>query len=512
MARPRTAMRHIREVLRLFHEAELSHRQIAVSLRIAATTVRRYLDRAQAAGLGWPLPDDVDDAALERALFAPVAPKTVPRTPPDYVGIHRELRRKGVTLELLWMEYKQDHPEGYQYSQFCWLYQQWAGRVDVVMRHQHRAGDKLFVDYAGHTIPIYPPDAQVWQAQLFVAVLGASNYTFAEASGSQGLECWIGSHVRCFEALGAVPALLVPDNLRAAVTQAHRYEPLLNRSYAEMAAHYGTAILPARANKPRDKAKVEVGVQVAERWLLATLRNERFTSLAEANAAIAAKLAWLNNRRFAKLEGTRRSLFDQLDRPAMRPLPPTRYEFATWTTPKVNIDYHVEVDRHYYSVPYQLVGQRVDARVSEHAVEVFFGGKRVASHRRSHLKGRHTTCPEHMPERHRAHLAWNPERLIAWAARTGPATAQLIEAIMAHRPHPELGYRSCLGILRLSGRYPAPRMEAACRRALDIGARSYRSVESILAHGLDATPLPATEPEPDPPRHHEQLRGPSYYQ
>jgi transposase len=309
-----------------------------------------------------------------------------------------------------------------------------------------------------------------------------------------------------------VPALLVPDNLRAAVTQAHRYEPLLNRSYAEMAAHYGTAILPARANKPRDKAKVEVGVQIAERWLLATLRNERFTSLAEANAAIAAKLAWLNNRRFAKLEGTRESLFDQLDRPAMRPLPATRYEFATWTTPKVNIDYHVEVDRHYYSLPYQLIGQRVDARVSEHAVEIFFKGKRVASHRRSHLKGRHTTCPEHMPERHRAHLAWNPERLIAWAARTGPATAQLIEAIMANRPHPELGYRSCLGILRLSGRYPAPRLEAACQRALDIGARSYRSVESILAHSLDATPLPAAEPEPDPPRHHEQLRGPSYYQ
>jgi transposase len=512
MARPRTAMRHIREVLRLFHEAELSHRQIAASLRIAATTVRRYLERAEAAGLGWPLPDDVDDAALERALFAPVAPKTVSRTPPDYAEIHRELRRKGVTLELLWMEYKQAHPEGYQYSQFCWLYRQWAGRVDLVMRHQHRAGDKLFVDYAGQTIPIYPPDAQVWQAQLFVAVLGASNYTFAEASASQQVECWIGSHVRCFEAMGAVPALLVPDNLRAGVTQAHRYEPLLNRSYSEMAAHYGTAILPARANKPRDKAKVEVGVQIAERWLLATLRNERFTSLAEANTAIAAKLAWLNNRRFSKLEGTRQSLFDQLDRPAMRPLPATRYEFATWTTPKVNIDYHVEVDRHYYSVPYQLIGHRVDARVSEHAVEVFFGGKRVASHRRSHLKGRYTTCPEHMPERHRAHLAWNPERLIAWAARTGPATAQLIEAIMANRPHPELGYRSCLGILRLSGRYPAPHMEAACQRALDIGARSYRSVESILAHGLDTTPAPATEPDADPPRQHEQLRGPGYYQ
>jgi transposase len=325
---------------------------------------------------------------------------------------------------------------------------------------------------------------------LFVAVLGASNYTYAEASASQQLECWIGSHVRCFEAMAAVPALLVPDNLRSGVSKSHRYEPLLNRTYSEMAAHYGTAILPARAGKPRDKAKVEVGVQIAERWILATLRNERFTSLAEANAAIAEKLAWLNNRPFAKLEGTRQILFEQLDRPAMRPLPPTRYECAVWTTPKVNIDYHCDVARHYYSVPYQLVGHRLDARTSEYVVELFFKGRRVASHRRSLVRGGYSTQPAHMPERHQAHLAWSPDRLIAWAARTGPATAELVAAIMDSRPHPELAYRSCLGIMRLSGRYPQPRMEAACRRALVIGARSYRSVESILTHGLDATPLP----------------------
>jgi transposase len=312
--------------------------------------------------------------------------------------------------------------------------------------------------------------------------------------------------------MGSVPALLVPDNLRSGVTKSHRYEPLLNRSYQELATHYGTAILPARAGKPRDKAKAEVGVLIAERWILASLRNERFTSLAEANTAIAAKLAWLNNRPFAKLEGTRKSLFDELDRPAMRPLPAARYEFATWKNPKVNIDYHVDIDRHYYSIPYQLVGHRVDVRVSEHVVEAFFKGRRVASHRRSHRKGGHTTVDAHMPERHRAHLAWSPERLIAWAQRTGPATAELVEAIMANRPHPEQGYRSCLGIMRLSGRYPQPRMEAACRRALVIGARSYRSVESILAHGLETTPLPGAEPSEDPPRQHEQLRGPSYYQ
>jgi transposase len=489
-------------------------------LRIAASTVHRYLDRSVQAGLSWPLPDELDDAALERALFPPAAPATMPRTAPDFGWVHRELRRKGVTLQLLWMEYKQAHPEGYQYSQFCWRYQQWAGRVDLVMRHQHRAGDKLFVDYAGHTLPIYPSGGPSWQAQLFVAVLGASNYTYAEASASQRLECWIGSHVRCFEAMGAVPALLVPDNLRSGVTKSHRYEPLLNRTYSEMATHYGTAILPARAGKPRDKAKV--GVQVAERWILATLRNERFASLGEANTAIAAKLAWLNNRRFAKLEGTRQILFEQLDQPAMRPLAPTRYECAVWTTPKVNIDYHCDVARHYYSLPYQLVGHRVDARAGEYVVEFFFQGRRVASHRRSHVRGGYSTQDAHMSERHRAHLAWNPERLIAWAAHTGPATAELVAAIMDSRPHPEMGYRSCLGIMRLSGRYPQPRMEAACRRALVIGARSYRSVESILVHGLDATPLPSdhtagadsggTDQPADPPRLHDQLRGPTYYQ
>lgn len=512
MARPRTAMRDIREVLRLTHQAGLSERQIAASLRIAPSTVHRYLDRSKQAELTWPLPEELDDAALERVLFPPSPPSTVPRTPPDFGWVHRELRRKGVTLQLLHMEYKQAQPEGYQYSQFCALYQQWAGRVDLVLRHSHRAGDKLFVDYAGHTIPIYDrAGGACWRAELFVAVLGASNYTYAEAGTSQQLEAWIGAHVRCFEFYGAVPALLVPDNLRSGVSKAHRYEPLVNRTYHELATHYGTAILPARAGKPRDKAKVEVGVQIAERWILASLRNERFFSLAEANAAIRQRLAWLNDRPFAKLTGTRRALFEQLDRPAMRPLPASRYEYATWKTAKVNIDYHIDVSRHYYSVPYQLVGHRVDVRITEHTVEVFARGRRVTSHPRSEERGRHSTQDAHMPASHRAHLAWSPSRLVAWAENTGPATAELVTAIMANRPHPEQGYRSCLGILRLSRRYDPRRLEAACRRALVIGARSYRSVESILSHGLDTAPLPHDEPA-TPPRQHEHLRGATYYQ
>ena len=472
----------------------------------------RYLKRAGEAGLGWPLPAEMDDTALETALFPPLPSSTVPRTPPDFDWVHRELRRKGVTLELLWMEYKQAVPDGYQYSRFCKLYSDWAGRVDLVMRQHHRAGDKLFVDYAGATLPIYPPGASSWSAQLFVAVLGASNYTYAEASASQQLSDWIGAHVRAFEFFGATPALLVPDNLRSGVTKSHRYEPLVNRTYQEMAAHYATAVLPARANRPRDKAKAEVGVQIAERWILASLRHERFTSLAEANAAIAGKLAWLNNRPFSKMDGTRAVLFEALDRPAMRPLPADRYEFATWKTAKVNIDYHLELERHYYSVPHQLVGQHVDVRAAEHTVEVFFAANRVASHRRSRIKGGFTTDEAHMPEGHRAHRAWSPQRLVDWAARTGPATAELIEAIMAGRPHPEQGYRSCLGIMRLSSRYEAARMEAAARRALAIGARSYRSVESILAHGLDDAPLPGDQSATTPPRAHDGLRGADYYQ
>lgn len=512
MARPRTAMRKIKEVLRLTHQAGLSEREIAGSLGIAASTVHRYLDRATRAGLSWPLPAELDEAGLERRLFPPLPPSSQPRTAPDWGWVHRELRRKGVTLQLLHLEYKQAHPDGYQYSRFCELYAQWAGRVDLVMRQTHRAGDKLFVDYAGATFPIYPVDGPAWAAELFVAVLGASNYTYAEASPSQQLPDWIGAHVRAFEYFQAVPALLVPDNLRSGVTKSHRYEPLLNRTYAEMAAHYGTAIMPARANKPRDKAKAEVGVQIAERWILASLRNEHHASLAEANAAIAGKLEWLNNRPFAKLDGTRALLFAQLDKPAMRPLPGARYEFATWKTAKVNIDYHIDVDRHYYSVSYQLVGRHVDVRAGEHTVEVFFRGNRVASHARSHVRGGFSTQPEHMPERHRAHLAWTPERLTAWAGRTGPATAELVGQIMASRAHPEQGYRSCLGIMRLSKRYPVARMEAACGRALAIGARSYRSVESILVHGLDGAPIPGVEPDQPPPRDHEHLRGAAYYQ
>ena len=516
MPRPRAAMRKIREVLRL-HEAEhLSARQVGISVGLPRTTVRHYLDRAREAGLGWPLPGDLDDRGLEERLFGRAAPPPAnPARPvPDWAVVHRELRRKGVTLMLLWTEYRERHPDGFAYSWFAERYRAYAGRLDVVLRGEHRAGEKCFLDFPGATIPIVDPaTGEITPAELFVAVLGASSYTYAEAVPSQALPSWTTAHVHAFEFFDGCPAILVPDNLRAAVTKADRYEADLNRTYAELAAHYGCAVIPARPFRPRDKAKAEQGVLVAERWILAALRNRTFFSLAEANRAIRERLDWLNNRPFKKLPGSRASLYAELDRPALRPLPARPYEYGIWRRAKVSIDYHVELDRHYYSVPYQLVGETCDARLSATTVEIFVRGRRVASHPRSVERFRASTTPAHMPESHRRHLEWTPGRLVTWGEQAGPSTGRLVAEVMARKPHPEQGYRSCLGILRLGRRYGPERLEAACARALAIDAPTYRSIESILRHGLEARPLPASDAGPAPPRRlHANVRGPSYYE
>jgi transposase len=425
--------------------------------------------------------------------------------------VHRELKRKGVTLVLLWQEYKEITPDGLQYSQFCEAYRQWAGKLDLVMRQSHRAGETLFVDYAGQTIPVVDPrTGEVHATAIFIAVLGASNYTFAEATWSQSLPDWIGSHVRAFAAFGGVPQVVVPDNLKAAVSRPHRYEPPLNRTYADLAQHYGVAIVPARAARPRDKAKVEVGVQVVERWILARLRHQTFFSLLELNTAIAGLLGPLNQRPFKKLAGSRQSVFEALDRPALRPLPIQPYAYAEWKFVRVNIDYHVDVEGHYYSVPYTLVKQQLEARLSAHVVEIFHKGTRVASHQRSPLKGRHSTVVAHMPKAHQHYAEWTPHRLILWAAKTGEATAHVVEAILASRPHPQQGFRACLGIMRLGKRYGEERLEAACQRAIRIGACSYKSIESMLKHELDQQPLPAP-PAAAPVITHGNIRGAQYY-
>ena len=484
------------------------------SLQVPHTTVGDHVRRAKAAGLGWPLPDGLHDDALEALLFSSPAPAVVARPLPDWAKVHVELRRPHVTLMLLWLEHKETFPDGHAYSQFCELYRRWRRQVDVVMRQEHKAGEKLFVDFPGRQIPIYDARTGVvaFKAELFVAVLGASSYLYAEALRSQELLHWITGHVHVFEALGGCPRVVVCDNLRSGVTRPNRYEPDVNATYQEMAAHYGVAVIPTRSYKPRDKAKVEAGVLLAERWIMARLRNERFTSLGEANIQIAGLVEWVNAPPFKKLAGSRASVFEEIDRPALRALPTDRYEFAVWRKAKVNIDYHIEVrvDRHYYSVPYGLVGETVDVRMSAATVEVFCRHRRVASHPRK-FTGGFSTDRAHMPESHRRHAAWTPSRIVGWAAKTGPATAKLTEVIMASRRHPEQGFRSCLGIVRLADRYSAERVEAACERALAVRAHSYRSVESILRTGLDRQPLGADSPDRAHPEH-DNLRGPDYYQ
>jgi len=500
-------MRKIREILRLKHEG-LGPRAIARSITAAHSTVEEILRRATAAGFGWPLPEGIDDAALEAAIYKGNTPPAR-KTPPNMEWIHEELRRKEVTLQLLWLEYKRDHPDGMQYSQFCLHYKTWLGGIDAVMRQTYRAGERGFVDFAGITMPVVDRSTgEISRAEIFIFVLGASNYTYAEALPSQELPHWLMAHVRAFEFLGGVPEIVTPDNLKAGVTHPCRYEPDLNPSYRDLAAHYGTAIIPARVRKPRDKAKAESAVQVVERWILAALRDRTFFSLAELNRAIREELEKLNSRPFQKLEGTRRSLFESIDKPALKPLPAARYEFAEWKKAGVNIDYHIEADKNFYSVPYQLLKREVDVRLTATAVEILHAGRRVASHERDYRKGQYHTLPEHRPPAHQRYLEWPPERIVAWAAKTGPDTAQLAKKIIEGKPHPEQGYRACLGLIRLGNRYSHERLEAAAGRALKLGTRSYHSVKSILEHGLDQLELEAA---PEAPLVHENLRGPGYY-
>jgi transposase len=512
MPQNRVTMRKVREILRLSWALGQSRRDIARSCAVGKSTADDTITRAVAAGLSWPLPANLDDEKLEQLLYPPAA-RPVVRTLflPDWPVLHRELRtHKHLTMMLLWQEYKEREPSGYQYSQFCELFRQWRGKLDLSMRQEHRAGDKLFVDYCGQTLPIVDATTGgIRDAQVFVAVLGASNYTYAEATWSQSLPDWIGSHVRAFGYFGAVPACIVPDNLKSGVTTPCRYEPDLNATYQDMAAHYGVAVIPARVRKPRDKPKVEVGVQIVQRFILAGLRHRTFFSLAEANAAIQERLELLNTRRFRKLPGTRRSQFEELDRPAMSPLPETPYEYAQWLKPRVHIDYHVEVEGHYYSVPHRLVHEQVDARYTETTVECFHKGTRVASHLRSTLKGKHTTDPEHMPRAHREFAEWTPPRLIAWAGQTGTATARVVEEILSRRAYPEHGFRSCMGVISLSKRFGKERLEAACVRAIYIKGVNYKSIKSILENNLDQKPLPDRQ-EP-PAVAHGNIRGSQYY-
>jgi transposase len=451
---------------------------------------------------------------LEARLFPSVSGKKPRATPvPDFAWMHEELQRhKHVTLQLLWQEYKQANPEGYQYSRFCELYHRWARKLDVVLRQEHRAGEKLFVDHAGQTVPVVDAESgQVEEVTIFVAVLGASNYTYAEATRKRDLPSWIGSHVRALEYLGGVPAVLVPDNTRTGVHSPCRYEPDLNPTYRDFAEHYGTVVIPARVRKPRDKAKVETGVLLVERWILATLRHRTFFGLAQLNESIRELLVKLNNRKFRKLNSTRSRLFEELDRPALKPLPSDPFTYGEWKKARVHIDYHVEVERHYYSVPHSLIHTEIEAWMSAQTVEIFHKGRRVVTHVRSFIEGGQTTLAEHRPKRHQKYLEWTPVRFLAWGESHGPSTAEAVRRILESCKHPEQGHRSCFGLLSLAKRYPQQRLEAACARAVALDACSYKSIKSILETGLDRQPL---QPECTPESHklvHANVRGATYY-
>jgi transposase len=503
-------MRQIREILRLKYEGGLRHRAIAQALGVGVGTVSEYLGRAERAGLVWPLPPDLDEAALEARLFRPPEPGR-DRVVPDLVWVHQELKRVGVTLHLVWEEYREVYPEGYGYSQFCEHYRRWAGKLKPSMRQPHRAGEKTFIDFSGKRPHLVDgKTGEEIPVELFVAVLGASCYTYAEAIPTQKVHDWVGAHTRMLEYFCGSTQLWVPDQLKSAITRSCRYEPGVHRSYQELAAHYGAVVMPARPGKAQDKAKVEAMVLVAQRWILARLRNRTFFELAELNAAILELLEQLNRRPMQKLGVSRHELWERLDRPALKPLPVSGYQLAHWKPCRVNIDYHVEVDRHPYSVPYQLIHEAVEARFTASIVEVYYKGRRVASHPRR-FDHQPSTLAEHMPRSHRAHAEWTPSRLIHWAEQSGPSTGRLVAGILERRPHPEQGYRACLGLMRLGRHYGDERLEAASARAERLRSYSYRTVKNILASAQDRLPFEDEPPAPKPTPSHGNIRGADYY-
>lgn len=504
MGQARLPVRKIREVLRLKADG-FSDRQIAAAIGSARSTVQACVRRAAAAGLSWPLPSQLDEADLQALLYRRSVPLlATPR--PDFAYLHRELRRRGVTRMLLWQEYKSAHPDGWQYSVFCDQYRRWLATQEVVLRQDHAPGEKLFVDYAGDTLPITDRHSGLIQhAQIFVAVLGYSNYSYVEASLTQRIDDWLGAQVRALTFFGGAPRAIVPDNLKSAVNKAHRYDPDVSRSYQEFAEHYDLAVLPARVRKPRDKAKVEAGVLIVERWILARLRHRTFFSLAELNAALAILVEHLNARPFKKMDGCRRSRFDAGERATLKPLPSRPYEFAAWRVAKVHPDYHIEVDRAYYSVPYRFVGAQVDVRLSAESVEIFHFGKRIAVHPRARERAQRSTRRVDRPDRHIAVLEHSVERLYAQSSAIGPATVELLKCHVAARKHPEEALRGAQGILRLADDFSAAHLEAACERALILKAYSYRAVRTLLQVPL-AAPLP---PVLDLP--HENVRGAHYF-
>ena len=508
--RGKLSMRKISELLRQKYELECSYRSIARSLNISISTVAEYIARAKAAGISWPLPEGMTEENLYSKLFLPVNNNVVKRTRPDWEWVHKELRRKGVTLLLLWREYRAIHSDGIGYTRFCVEYAAFVKSVSPVMRQIHKAGEKCFVDYAGMTVPWVDINTGVIQeAQIFVGALGASQFAFVEATHTQQLPDWIQSHVRMFEAFGGVTSIVVPDNLRSGIKKAHRYDPDINQNYQYLGEHYGFAIVPARVAEPKDKAKVENAVGWVERQILAPLRNLTFTSLTGINSEIKKRLAIIHCQSFQKMKISRQELYETIDKPALKPLPTEPYQYAEWKKATINIDYHFVFNEHYYSVPHTYIHKSVEIRGTAKTVECFYKGQRIASHPRSFQRYGYSTLSEHMPEEHRAYAEWTPERIQRWATKIGPNTAKFIEAMMASRPFPQQAYRACLGVLRLGKKYEESRLEKACAKGLVAGATRYQQIECMLKNKLEEDILtPKSHPLPI----HENVRGPSYYQ
>jgi transposase len=504
-------MRKIKEVLRQDQECGLSDRQIAESCKIGRTTVQEYLARARVSKVAWDKARDMSDDELEKLLFPGNTRSANSQPVPDWQVIHIERKKPGVTLQLLWEEYRANHGDGYGYSRFCDLYHTYVSTIDVRMRQTHKAGDKLFIDYSGKKAEIIDSaTGEILHAEIFVAVMGASNYTYIEATMSQSLQDWIGSHVRAFEFFHGTTALLVPDNLRSAISKACRYDPETNPTYAALAEHYGTAVLPARPYEPRDKAKVEGGVLLAQRWILARLRHQRFFSLSELNAAIRKQLESFNERPFKKLPGCRKTAFDEIDRLALRPLPSIPFEFADWKKATVGFDYHVEFDHHYYSAPYQRAHQKIQIRATAQVIEVFHKGERIASHVRSNERGKYTTLKEHMPPQHEF-CKWTPGKFLNWALKLGKHILQVVRAVIESKPHPQQAFRACMGILQMGNQVGPERLDAACERALHYKSPRYGTVKNILENGQEYMPLPVSRQLPKLPAHR-NIRGPAYFQ
>lgn len=505
-------MRKIRDVLRLRLQAGLSFRQISLSTKVSVGAIQKLLKTAEQLQLAWPLPDGLDDTQLARLFYPAADTRGSSRFQlPDWPTVHQELKRKGMSMQLLWQEYTERYPNRcYSYSQFCERYRGWCQLQKRSMRQQHKAGEKCFIDYCGPTVPIVSGSTgEIRQAQIFVAVLGASNYTYAEATLTQSLPDWLHSHVRAFEFFGGTPALLVPDNLKSGVNKACRYEPELNPSYQQLAAHYQLAVMPARPYKPKDKAKAEVGVQVVERWILARLRHHTFFSLAELNQCLRALLTELNERPFKQLPGNRRQAFEQLDQPALTPLPQQPYRYVAIKSVKVNIDYHVQFEQHHYSAPHQYVGETLELHAGDQLVQLYFRQQLVASHPRKHQPGT-TTLAAHMPVRHSKQQAWTPGRLKQWAQDIGPDTLRWVSDRLAEKAHPEQAYRFCLGLLNLTRSYPPERVNGCCQLANREGLSRLKQLKSVLASNRDQLPeQPSFTLEL--PQSHDNIRGPNHF-